>query len=273
MKTSGHHAPGEPIQVIPVLQSHTRGAQTLTLIALERWTSTLFATIELVDRTPNADMRRIVTAEFTAALRDDRETVYQPRSSGGGAGGGPDIMTSHARIGFVPVPRAGSSLTLSVSTHFTEYIHPAMPDEQVWVGHGGTGEERTWSNPTPWVFALTMPEHRGQARTLTGEPPTPPPITYPARRELLDNIGERRRIIPVLQTRTVGDHTFTVIALEIGDAGLRLICRILQKRKRQGHFDEPIRCSVADDRGNGYVVWPGHGSGQPAGHGIEWWWP
>jgi len=263
--------PGNPRQVIPVLQSQTRGNQTLTLIALERWTSAIFATIELVDRTPDSDVHRIVTAEFTADLRDDRGTLYQARSSGGGAGGGPGIMTSHARIGFAPVPRAGSSLTMAVSTHFTEHIHPAVSNEQGWVGHSPTGEERTWSDPAPWVFALNMPEHSEQGRTLTGEPPAPPPITRKAKREFLGDIGERRRIIPVLQTRTVGDRTFTVIALEIGDAGLHMICRMLQRRPRRGHFDEPIRCSVADDRGNGYAVWPGHGSGQPASYGTDWW--
>jgi hypothetical protein len=118
---------------------------------------------------------------------------------------------------------------------------------------------------------LTMPEHRDQARTMTGELPAPPSITRNATRERLDDIGERRQIIPVLQSRTVGDVTFTVIALEIGDAGLHLICRVLQRRTSRGHFHEPIRCSVADDRGNGYVVWPGHGSGQPASHGTDWW--
>jgi hypothetical protein len=136
MTTSGHHAPGDPLQIIPVLQSHTSGARTLTLIALERWHSALFATIELVGRTPGSEMRRIVTAEFTADLRDARGTVYQLRYSGGGAGGGPDIMTSHDRIGFTPVPPSHVLLVISVSTHFTEQFHPSMPDEQGWTGHG-----------------------------------------------------------------------------------------------------------------------------------------
>ena len=58
---------------------------------------------------------------------------------------------------------------------------------------------------------------------------------------------------------------------EIGEAGFHLICRVQQRRSPTFPFDQPIRCSVADDRGNGYIVWPGHGNGQPTGQGADWW--
>jgi hypothetical protein len=256
-------------QIIPLNLTQSRGDHSMTLVSLERWDRMFIANVVFFEPIKQVKEGIAFSTMVRLDISDDFGTTYiRFGGHGGGGRGDRERDTWEVSYCFAPIPAELSELKFTATVHFRELHLIKDPSEGGWMGARHTANDREWSDPEPWVFQVPMPRHEDKLTMLDGEPFESPPVVIRHERGDLPIGLVPEFSLPVLQQRRVGRDVFTLIGLDFFADAIQ-IDWMVEEEKALFH-DPMFRCSVRDDRGNAYAMWPGGGGGQPTPSGSRW---
>lgn len=246
---------GTLVGVVPVASSLRRGPWTMTLVSVERWSTCLVASFDVLCARPG-DRMDLAHPSLDVEATDDRGVRYDGWF-GGGYGGGLRDGGHRSRIicKFTP-PLAASVDRLLVRGRLALKRQEIGPPPRQVVSR---------EDPEPWVFAVALTETPpGRGRDDGGSATSPP--TSPRREP--PELRRLRRVIPVVREASLADWRVTFVAVESYDDGFRLVFRLYGAGKAAATPDLKLR--VGDDNGNDYAAWGGGGTGEPTLGACHW---
>jgi hypothetical protein len=252
--------------VLPVLQSKSIGEVTVNVISLEFWENCLSANLSVT----------YPSIRETGRGRTPKLMVHM--EAGDGSSRALRICTGHGgshgyRYDYrcPPIP-LGQPLQLTVGLSIGEHTIPRPPETEMggWYGYSPAELEHDWTEIGEFRFDVVLPESLSQ-------PSAAPDVRKPDQRRQFErrrpiDAYTPRRVIPIVQSQTVDDSLFTLIALECSDEGMLLTSRV-QGPRIQNRTVPSLRLAACDDLGNQYVVWSSAGGGDAmTGSRIQWRW-
>lgn len=260
---------GSPRQLIPLNLTQRRGDHSMTLVSLERWDRMIVANVKFFEPIKQVKEGIAFSTMVRLDLSDDFGTTYiRFGGHGGGGRGDRERDTWEVSYCFVPTPVESTELRFTATAHFHELHLIEGGPGQGWKGFGHSADDKEWSDPEPWIFHLTMPKHEDQLTVLEEKLLEPPPVVIRHQRGDLPIGLEPEFSLSVLQRRRVDTDVFTLIALDFFTDAIHIDWMVDEEKAL---FHDPMfRCSIRDDCGNAYAMWPGGGGGQPTPSGSRW---
>ncbi|MGH2550346.1 MAG: hypothetical protein ACRDHN_13205 [Thermomicrobiales bacterium] len=241
----------------------------MKLVSLERWDRMIIANVKFFEPIKHLEKGIAFSTMIHLELADNLGTKYI-RFGGHGGGGRADWEREYSEVSyrFAPVPAESTELTFTATVRFRELHLIEGGPGQGWRGFGHSADDREWNDPEPWVFHAKMPRHEDKLTLLDDEPLEPSPVIVRHARGGIPIGLEPEASLPVLQQRRVGTDLFTLIALDFFADSIEIDWMV---EEEQELFHDPMfRCSMRDDCGNAYAMWPGGGGGQPTPGGSRW---